>query len=67
MKFVEVPKSVPINMDKPKYWDIGFVRCNKKDFIEINAPTSIEIRRDWMLSEYQNLLNFLKRSNNKID
>ena len=52
MKFVEVPKSVPLSMDKPKYWDIGFVRCNKKDFVEINAPTSHEIRRDWMLSEY---------------
>jgi len=43
------------------------VRCNNKDFVEINAPTSIELKRDYMLSEYQNLLNFLKRSNNKID
>lgn len=43
------------------------MRCNNKDFVEINAPTSIELKRDYMLSEYQNLLNFLKRSNNKID
>jgi len=33
-------------------------------FVEINAPTAFEFRRDWLLMEYQNLLNFLDNSKN---
>lgn len=69
----EVPKTHL--KETPKNWDIGFIvgiflkKCilyiyiaPHDHFIEINAPTSKEISKNYYLQQYQNLLNFIRNS-----
>lgn len=62
-----MPKAFPNPKKKPKYWDIGFVVAPYGNFVEINAPTISEIKKDDYIREYQNLLNFLHTSDSKVD
>ncbi|EGR31922.1 hypothetical protein IMG5_099500 [Ichthyophthirius multifiliis] len=62
MHFVEVPKTHPLGLSKNIYWDIGVVCAPTGDFIEINACTSQEIKKDMYLYQYKKLIDFLYNS-----
>eukprot|EP01016_Furgasonia_blochmanni_P007777 TRINITY_DN13119_c0_g1_i4.p1 TRINITY_DN13119_c0_g1~~TRINITY_DN13119_c0_g1_i4.p1 ORF type:complete len:245 (+),score=70.52 TRINITY_DN13119_c0_g1_i4:65-799(+) len=59
---VEIPRVQGDGAPDPKYWDLGFFNAPFHQFIEINALTSSQIRRDSNLNEYQDLIKFIKNS-----
>ncbi|EAS05696.2 Rdx family protein (macronuclear) [Tetrahymena thermophila SB210] len=64
--FLQIPSIENADLSQQLYWDIGVFDVKLQKFFEINNYTNQPITRDYLLEQFEGLLNYLSASRGEI-
>ncbi|KAL4468006.1 hypothetical protein ABPG72_015876 [Tetrahymena utriculariae] len=64
--FLQIPQIENADLSQQLYWDIGVFDVKLQKFFEINNYTNQPITRDYLLEQFEGLLNYLSASRGEI-